>query len=404
MSLPWRRRTSPVPAPSAAAPDLDRELADVRDVWEGQARSDPLWAILSEPDKRGGRWDLDAFFAEGTAEISRVMERVLAVAPDLPCGLAVDFGCGVGRLSQPLATYFDRVVGVDISPTMIELAGRFDRTGGRVGYVENNAHDLRFLDDAVADLVYSNIVLQHVGADLARAYLAEFFRITRPGGFLVFQMPSHFSEQYLPADATEEPVRPAACRAEIRLVEPLGPMVAGRPADLALEVRNVAAEPWRQAIVRQLNVGNHWLTSDGARHTYDDGRQRLPSVVAPGGRAEVTLRVQAPDEPGRYQLVLDVVQEGVRWFANAGSVPLIVAATVVAPEAAPSDDAAIDPRLLDLLDPEAAPRPFSMAGIPVEEMKALITASGGELLSLDEHVTEWHSFTYHVRRLPVPVG
>ena len=148
-------------------------LADVRDVWEGQARSDPLWAILSEPDKRGGRWDLNAFFAEGTAEISRVMERVLAVAPDLPRGLAVDFGCGVGRLSQPLATYFDRVVGVDISPTMIELARRFDRSGGRVDYVENNAHDLRFLDDAVADLVYSNIVLQHVGADLARAYLGR---------------------------------------------------------------------------------------------------------------------------------------------------------------------------------------------------------------------------------------
>ena len=109
--------------------------------------------------------------------------------------------------------------------------------------------------------------------------------------------------------------------------------MAGRPVDLALEVRNVAAEPWRQAIVRQLNVGNHWLTTDGARHTYDDGRQRLPAVVAPGERAEVTLRVQAPAEPGRYQLVLDVVQEGVRWFADAGSVPLIVAATVVAPEA-----------------------------------------------------------------------
>ena len=65
-----------------------------------------------------------------------------------------------------------------------------------------------------------------------------------------------------------------------------------------------------------INVGNHWLTADGARHTYDDGRQRLPAVVAPGERAEVTLRVQAPAEPGRYQFVLDVVQEGVRWFGR----------------------------------------------------------------------------------------
>ena len=43
---------------------------------------------------------------------------------DIPLGKgkALDFGCGVGRLSQALADYFDRVVGADVSPTMIGLA------------------------------------------------------------------------------------------------------------------------------------------------------------------------------------------------------------------------------------------------------------------------------------------
>ena len=35
---------------------------------------------------------------------------------------ALDFGCGIGRLSQALAEHFDQVYGVDISPKMIELA------------------------------------------------------------------------------------------------------------------------------------------------------------------------------------------------------------------------------------------------------------------------------------------
>ena len=176
----------------------------------------------------------------------------------------------------------------------------------------------------------------------------------------------------------------------------------GTEVEVPITIRNLGNHPWLPGFADRLSY--HWRSESGELLIRDGLRTPIVEVVAPGEAIELQARLRPPDEPGRYQLVLDVVQEGVRWFANAGSVPLIVAATVVAPEAAPSDDAAIDPRLLDLLDPEAAPRAFSMAGIPVEEMKALITASGGELLSLDEHVTEWHSFTYHVRRLPVPVG
>lgn len=41
-------------------------------VWEDWAQADPLWAILSDPSRKGGRWDLEEFFA------SREVREVLA--------------------------------------------------------------------------------------------------------------------------------------------------------------------------------------------------------------------------------------------------------------------------------------------------------------------------------------
>ena len=39
-----------------------------------------------------------------------------------PCADALDFGCGVGRLTQPLAARVRQVVGLDISDEMIRRA------------------------------------------------------------------------------------------------------------------------------------------------------------------------------------------------------------------------------------------------------------------------------------------
>jgi len=48
---------------------LDRHRRD----WEDLAEIDPLWAILASPETRGGRWNVDAFFASGEAEIAEVL-------------------------------------------------------------------------------------------------------------------------------------------------------------------------------------------------------------------------------------------------------------------------------------------------------------------------------------------
>jgi ubiquinone/menaquinone biosynthesis C-methylase UbiE len=53
------------------------------------------------------------------------------------------------------------VVGVDIAPSMIELAEEMNRHGGRCRYVLNGEDNLRVFPESFFDLIYSNITLQH---------------------------------------------------------------------------------------------------------------------------------------------------------------------------------------------------------------------------------------------------
>ncbi|HYC70199.1 MAG TPA: class I SAM-dependent methyltransferase [Opitutaceae bacterium] len=158
--------------------------------WNQLARRDPLWAVLTAPDKAGNRWQADDFFADGRRTVDAELAGVRAHYPALRRGSALDFGCGVGRLSQGLAGHFDRVTGVDLSEEMLALARTYNRHGERVAYVHNARRDLRVLGDARFDFVYSILTLQHMDPADARAYIREFVRVTAPGGAILFQIPS----------------------------------------------------------------------------------------------------------------------------------------------------------------------------------------------------------------------
>jgi hypothetical protein len=55
----------------------------------------------------------------------------------------------------------------------------------------------------------------------------------------------------------------------------------------------------------------------------------MPNDVAPGAEVERALVVKAPDKEGDYVLELDMVQEGVAWFAQKGSEALKLKIKVV---------------------------------------------------------------------------
>ncbi|MFN2433150.1 MAG: methyltransferase domain-containing protein [Gemmatimonadota bacterium] len=164
------------------------DLRELRRNWEALGARDPLWGILSVPEKRGGRWDPDEFFATGREQVANLLARLeeLGVRPGRR--EALDFGCGVGRLSQALADHFDHVTGVDIACSMVERARGYNRHGERCTYVANDRPDLRFVPDDSTDLVLSLLVLQHVEPRFAWRYLDEFVRVLAPEGAVIVQL------------------------------------------------------------------------------------------------------------------------------------------------------------------------------------------------------------------------
>lgn len=168
----------------------DHDLTRVGSVWERAASEDPFFAVLSDPDRQGGRWDSDSFFETGPREVETVLAYLGSQGvPAIPDGPALDFGCGLGRLTGPLSVRFDGAVGVDVSSTMLQKARTYHDDLQQVQFVHNERDDLAVFGDDRFAFVYSNIVLQHLPSTLARKYVEEFIRVTLPGGTIVFQLP-----------------------------------------------------------------------------------------------------------------------------------------------------------------------------------------------------------------------
>ncbi len=297
------------------------ELRRLQQHWDAFGEQDPLWAVLTAPGKRGGGWEVDEFFATGRQDVEHALGALAERGIAIERGRALDFGCGVGRLTRALAAEFASSDGVDVAASMVERARYLNQDGDRVRFHHNGAPDLRLFGDGSFDFILSLIVLQHMRPELMRGYLREFVRLLRPSGVAFFSIPEwYLAGEELPA---------AASRAVLTLIGTVPPVAPGEIASLKLSVRNDSPVRWSGST--QLHVGDHWLRSDGRMVIRDDARTAIFTTVEPGEECEVQLDVVAPRDPGRYQLEVDVVQESVGWFADRGSptlrVPVVVAPT-----------------------------------------------------------------------------
>jgi len=106
--------------------------------------------------------------------------------------------------------------------------------------------------------------------------------------------------------------------------------IAGGTYDVPIALKNSGAATWNAAAPNNINISYHWSDAAGKTVIWDGLRTPLAADVAPGASANVTLKVGTPRDPGTYTLTIDLVREGIGWFASFGGTPYRVPATVAA--------------------------------------------------------------------------
>jgi SAM-dependent methyltransferase len=166
-------------------------LRRTRKNWDDLAEIDAYWAILGYPNLRSGKWDEQEFFRTGEREIERLMATSAELGYPHGRDSALDFGCGVGRVTRALGKNFRASYGVDISGEMLSRANALNANVANCRFVQNDKADLHIFQDDNFDLIYSILVLQHLPSQhVASGMIREFMRILKPGGLLVFHVPT----------------------------------------------------------------------------------------------------------------------------------------------------------------------------------------------------------------------
>lgn len=144
---------------------------------ETMAKTDPYAYAMSVQDpysRIAGVYDL--LIEPMQAGVRRIS---LDVVPPQREWQVLDVGCGTGTGLAQYAGAGCTVVGVEVSPAMLEKAA--SRLGDRAELHLTDGDKLPF-DDGRFDLVTTSMVLHEVPADAREAFVSEMARVTRQGG------------------------------------------------------------------------------------------------------------------------------------------------------------------------------------------------------------------------------
>ncbi len=160
------------------APD---DPLDMKADWNRRAVENARFYIATT------HWQSEAEFdASGARDVALFFEGLDHVLG--PSRVALDIGCGIGRMDRHVAPRVGRLIGVDVAGEMVVRARQRLADLRNVEFLECDGRTLP-VDDASVDLVFSHVTFQHMPFDVFDGYLAEVARVLREGGHFVFQVP-----------------------------------------------------------------------------------------------------------------------------------------------------------------------------------------------------------------------
>jgi len=160
--------------------------------WEDLGQNGAHHSVLTSPMYMPDAFHENEaeFWASGETEATHLVAHLARVGvTDLGDQTCVEYGCGVGRLSVPLAERFAKVFALDISQPHLDLATERANSVGAENITFLNVGSLPKTLIPACDFFFSRIVLQHNPPPVIAKVIASALHALRPGGTALFQVP-----------------------------------------------------------------------------------------------------------------------------------------------------------------------------------------------------------------------
>ena len=97
-------------------------------------------------------------------------------------------------------------------------------------------------------------------------------------------------------------------------------LTPGQKLHISVCITNNSNETWLASKDSGIFLGNRWLSRKGQLRDGLDGYAELPTALTPGASIELQLLITAPDRKGPRILDIDLIDDGVAWFQDKGSI------------------------------------------------------------------------------------
>lgn len=157
----------------------------MRSYWDKRARENAFFFVDNSQDYNST--DAEAFWAEGPVALDTLLNGVGAHLTEHDH--VVEIGCGVGRLTRPMAERVAAVVALDVSSEMLSRARALNPELDNVTWLLGDGTSLSGIANGEVDVCVSHVVFQHIpDPEVTLGYVREIGRVLRPGGWALFQV------------------------------------------------------------------------------------------------------------------------------------------------------------------------------------------------------------------------
>jgi SAM-dependent methyltransferase len=163
--------------------------AVMRQDWDERARKDAFYYVATWRTD----WTVRAFLESGEEDYLKLVQPVLGESQfALGDASMLEVGSGAGRMTGSFARRFAKVIALDISTEMLDLAKKHLKACHNIEWLLGDGTDLSPVASGSVDFVFCCLVLQHLPTqELVLTYVKEMLRVLKRGGVFLFQFNSN---------------------------------------------------------------------------------------------------------------------------------------------------------------------------------------------------------------------